>query len=514
MMLPSRSALTRQVFGPERCSPMRRHLTEAVAVAAILLAFIAAVSELILREVPFGTDEAVYAVKAREGMALGKVSDVWADYRAPGLPWIIRPFVDSGSSESIPRFTVATFGLLAVVSTWVVGRCVFGPMAGVIAAFGLSCTPAFLSASGLVWPDIPGTALGMCAFALLLMSSTGDRVTWWALASVPLIYMATLVRFGAPIQTAAIGILTLVIRWEQVKRSKVVTCTVALLVAIGVYFILYVPSTLGTDVAPGAAIRELTRTHSVPSLWKGIRDYSTQAGLLLGQPSALVMALGLAWAFPGMEASQEARKLVRVFLAVSAGILFALSILVKAEYRYHSPCWPLAWIAGGIGLSRVLQRLSSHRLLAASLVAIPFMLIGVHQADFYHNGLAEREALRSAGLHVRASSGSEAVAVISGYCPEFAWYANARVALVDPGDGSLDWIPTQKVKPGQRFQKEFGANRVFLAIVQNGRYSPSARQVEEFQEGGLGFVGEFGSPSLGGRNYVRLFRLGSDLGGK
>ena len=62
----------------------------------------------------------------------------WAGYRAPGLPFVAQI---AGPSEAGLRLVTAGFGMVLLAATWIFGRLLFGPAAGVTAAAGVALTP-------------------------------------------------------------------------------------------------------------------------------------------------------------------------------------------------------------------------------------------------------------------------------------------------------------------------------------------------------------------------------------
>jgi len=493
---------------PRFFEPEGQYWFQVMGLLIVMLIYMLGVTDLIGQNDPFGTDEAVYSLKAREANSSAILPQVWADYRAPGLPAVMRPFLSSDTDETIPRYVVAVFGLLAILATWLIAQRIFGGLAGAFAAFGLVCTPPFLSASAQVWPDVPGTALALSALAVILCSSTRERVSWWALASVPLIYGATMVRFGAPIQIVIYGAIALFIRWEAVKNSVMVTFLAVALTVIGIYLILFVPQILGQEQSPAAAIASLKQMSlaNSPSFDAVILDFIMQSAFLIGAPSSLLLVIGLGWAAGDSGAQPSTRIHILVFF--SAGLFCALIIafLTHAEYRYLSPAWPLIWVAAAAGLSRFAQTIRPKSAAFLLLFSAPIVLISILAADSHHNGYKDKAAIRSAAFHVRHLTDEQACVVISSYAPEFAWYSGCRVAIPDPSDGSLDWIPAPKVRPATSYSVMFGADSVFVATVQHGRGQLSP----EFYSLNSSLAAQFGAPENGGRDFVQLYKIQPD----
>ncbi len=98
--------------------------------ACISLAYIGFMYYLISRNAPFGWDEAVYSVKARS-IRFGTDAVTWDDYRAPGLPLLLKTFITSG--DATLRVVPAIFGAVGIANTWWLGKKFFGPVAGGIA---------------------------------------------------------------------------------------------------------------------------------------------------------------------------------------------------------------------------------------------------------------------------------------------------------------------------------------------------------------------------------------------
>ncbi|MDH3193713.1 MAG: glycosyltransferase family 39 protein, partial [Acidimicrobiia bacterium] len=219
---------------------------------------------LVARGAPLGHDEAVYALKART-LSEGTTSAFfWNDYRAPGLPMILALIGRYVSSDASMRLGVVVFGGLTILLTWLIGRKLFDGQVGLIAAAGLAFSPVVVASASSVWPDLPGTALGLAVLAVLIFSTHRDKVSWWVLVAAPLSIAATLVRFGAPIPIGIGAVAVAVWRWEVVRRSLPQVAALGMLTALPVWAMLGTSRFLGTAMSPLDAIASLDASNDFP----------------------------------------------------------------------------------------------------------------------------------------------------------------------------------------------------------------------------------------------------------
>jgi hypothetical protein len=168
------------------------------ALALLLLAFALRVYALDSQSLWY--DEAVTAQVAQQGLA--EMARWTADDIQPPLYYAITAgWVQvAGLSEWALRFPSVFFGVLMVALAWVLGRRLFGPIAGSLAALLAALHPLWVYYSQEARMYTLLTALGMAAgYALLrvLAASHGPagypkaRLRWWigfSLAAIALLY--------------------------------------------------------------------------------------------------------------------------------------------------------------------------------------------------------------------------------------------------------------------------------------------------------------------------------------
>ncbi|MFM2077252.1 MAG: hypothetical protein RJA49_1142, partial [Actinomycetota bacterium] len=94
---------------------------------------------------PFGHDESVYALKARELANPGQmhVYQYWSAYRAPGFPAVLSLVFRVKESALAARGLIVLFSILTLWCVWAIGRKLVDPVTGGLAALLTAITPAF-----------------------------------------------------------------------------------------------------------------------------------------------------------------------------------------------------------------------------------------------------------------------------------------------------------------------------------------------------------------------------------
>ncbi len=446
---------------------------------------------LIARGAPLGHDESVYALKARTIVDGSTSAYFWNDYRAPGLPVALGGAAMLTGSDAMMRLTVVIFGGLLVVLTWWVGRMVYGPGVGLIAAAGAGLTPTILASTTAVWPDVPGAALGLGVLAILLATSSGDRVSWWVLAAAPLAVLATIFRFGAPlpIGIGAVGIA--IWRWPAVRHSLGRVGSLAAVTLIGIGVVLAVPATLGAATSPLESIGRLSSTNDFP-IYQGLIDYAQLYDFLLLTPAGVVLVIGLAWAV-GLKANRSDG---RWLLVAGIGLVTALAIALTlhGEYRYLSPAYPWLWIASAAGFASAFTRLHGH--LATSAVAV--LAVAVILAGFSDGAIEVSKnkdrflAIRTAARQIDNATEDLECGVITGYVPQVAWYSRCITTSYSTSNVRLT---------SESFPED---PATFLFFVQDGKRQPEGDLLQAYRDAVDGACSATGSPSDGPLEYVEV----------
>jgi hypothetical protein len=412
---------------------------------------------------PFGYDESVYALRARafhEGMP----ATLWSSYRAPGLPWVAQVAWWFGDPEPAMRLVTAAFMVGMIGLTWVLGRALAGPRAGLLAAAGLASTPFLLRASVQVWPDVPGAALGLAAVAVLVFATGGDRPSWWVLLIVPLAVGATYVRFGAPIQlTTALGAVGLW-RLPVIRRGPVPVVLAAVGSAVAVYAVLTIPALTGTGTSAlsGIGFREW---------FEGFVDYPRLrlSGELVGA-SGLLLLSGLAVAGVAAWRRDVDRGLVAAFLGGGLATVAATALVLHGELRYLSPAWPLLWIAAAVGIGLVVDAVPAGYVPAIGIALVVNLLVaGLHETR--EIGLFANRNYRSiaeASEAIAEHAAGRSCAVFTGYRPHVAWYSECATGRLDRAEVSFSPVLLQDHEIE------------YVMYVQEGTRQPDAAVWEEY----------------------------------
>jgi 4-amino-4-deoxy-L-arabinose transferase-like glycosyltransferase len=303
---------------------------ELLVLAAILGIYGIVVLKLVAAGAPLGHDEAVYALKSRHIRVGGTSAWYWNDYRAPGLPlalqltWLIR------GTEPFFRMTVAAFGALGIVITWLLGRTLFDSRSGLIGAAGLALFSPWLATSTSVWPDVPGAVLGLAAIVIIVFATENERASWWILAAGPFAVAAVVVRYGALVPMGIGALIVMIWRRRAILKSIPQYASLALFTAVGSLLVLTVPGITGSTVSPLSSIRTLQAENNFP-ITRGIRDYIRQGDFIVGGYAGLLLIVGLALA--ALYAIKERKQLSSwgLVMAIAVTTTVALAIILHGE---------------------------------------------------------------------------------------------------------------------------------------------------------------------------------------
>jgi 4-amino-4-deoxy-L-arabinose transferase-like glycosyltransferase len=462
---------------------------EGLALAAIVALFLTLAIALIDQGTPFGHDESVYALRARQQPGF-----YWSAQRAPGFPIALQAASVAGGTEPFLRLVTAAFGVLLIVATWWTGRTLFDRRTGLIAAAGVVITPTILMASSQVWPDVPGAALGMLTLAVYAWAVSRQEVSPWVLAVVPLTFVATLVRFGAPIPIA-IGLIGLTIyRWRTCWRSRWLVGASAAMTALAVVLVLLVPRVIGYSTAPLVAIRRHQAVTAFP--WhQGFTDYADNATFLVGGVIGMVLILGIVAALVGAARRDLERGAVAVSLGIGLASVIAIALVLHGESRYLSPAYPWLWIGGGSGL--LLFAKGTDRVVAGvtGALVLATAVIGSFGAAQDQNRFNEGyQTIETAARRIDADTDDNACTVITGYVPQVGWYSRCVTMLFD----------LEEVEPAEHASPD---GPRFLFVVERGKGQPQEVLLDDYLTRTDGLEFAEGSPEFGPRRYVEVWRL-------
>lgn len=467
--------------------------TEMLVLGGIGLVFALICVWLVARGAPLGHDEAVYALKART-LSEGTTSAFfWNDYRAPGLPIVLALIGRYVSSDASMRLGVVIFGGLTILLTWLIGRKLFDQRIGLIAASGVAFSPVVVASASSVWPDLPGTALGLSVLAVLIYAVQGERVSWWVLAAAPLSVGATLIRFGAPIPIG-IGALAIAFwRWDVVRRSLPQVAALGVLTAIPVWAMLSTSRFLGTAMSPLDAIASLGSSNDFP-FYKGLVDYSKMADFLVLNPAGVLLVVGMIF---GIVTALRESATDKSFL-LSAGIavvtVLALALTLHGEYRYLAPAYPWLWISAAFGLSAASRSMSRAFVRPGAVVLLVLAILGgASDGGLEVEKNKERfPDIRTAALQLDELTNDGECGVITGYVPQVAWYSRCVTTNYSDGDVRL----TSTSFPDDPV--------LYLLLVQDGKRQPDGAVLDGYLGKVEGDCFEVGEPDDGPFRYVEV----------
>ncbi len=131
-------------------------------------------------------DAAAYATIAAnlergEGFTLGREATQPAGNYSPGLPLLTAGLYEltGGVHERFARIVLALIGALSVLFTYLIGRRLSGPPAGLIGAAAVAIYPALLEYQGMLMSEPLAAALLSGAVLSMLWAADADRRTRW-----------------------------------------------------------------------------------------------------------------------------------------------------------------------------------------------------------------------------------------------------------------------------------------------------------------------------------------------
>lgn len=461
----------------DRGAPIERW--ELVALAGALLVFAVLGLRLILTGVPLGTDEAIYALRARNFLE-GVEPGYWRDLRAPGLPLLLAPVLGAGGGVAEMRAAVLCMGTVGIVLTWALGRRWSSPIVAVLGAAALAVTPIYIVASAQLTPDVPGAVAGLAA--VLLYHESLMRRRWLAWPAVAVGIVATVVRYGAPMWLAAGFGLVALAHWGVVRRRLWHETLVALTLGAAIAAIQFVPIVTGSDGPPFLDNQRLNSAKYVPL--QAFRDFGEQLPPALGPVVLSTCVLGAAGLLVAL--SRRAPEAPGSALATGIGLVTFLLLAVSlnhGEARYLIPVVPflLLGLAGGLTVLvpswPTAVAVTGVLVVAGGLVAAPFSGSAMNQ-------LAKRAPMRQAAMQLGERTNGDCW-IITSYEPEVQWYSGCKTAsFQSPPPASLR-ADMESVRSGQPVYALFGTR---------GKRQPEGSELEVYMSMLDGPVLESGDP--------------------
>lgn len=197
-------------------------------------------------------DAAAYAKVAASldegnGFTLGSGATQPASNYSPGIPLFVAGVykLTGGVHERLARLVLAFIGTLSVLLTYLIGRRLSGPTAGLIGAAAIAIYPALLEYQGMLMGEpLAATLLAAGVLSILCATDAGAHRARWLLPGA-LFGALALVR---PEYLGVVLLASLVVLMRNGRRDWSRTLVQALLVLAGVTFVV-VPWTVRNAVA-------------------------------------------------------------------------------------------------------------------------------------------------------------------------------------------------------------------------------------------------------------------------
>ena len=111
-----------------------------------------------------------------EGFTVGETATQPSSNYSPGLPLLVTGIyrVSGGVHERLARIVLALVGTLAVLFTFLIGRRLSGPVAGLIGAAVVAIYPALLEYGGMLMSEPLATTLLAGAVLAMLWAADGE----------------------------------------------------------------------------------------------------------------------------------------------------------------------------------------------------------------------------------------------------------------------------------------------------------------------------------------------------
>jgi Dolichyl-phosphate-mannose-protein mannosyltransferase len=237
---------------------------------------------------------------------------------SPGLPMVMAAFKAMGGPNAV-YYVVPLLGALTVWLTFVLGRRLAGPLAGLLAATALLASPAFLFQ--LMWPmsDVPTAAWWLLAILLAIRGTTWSFAAAGLAAAVAVLTRPNLVVLVVPLLAFVVTHPTRM--RDRYRAAAVFTCAM-LPGAIGVGAInryLY-------ESAFNSGYGSFSTIYASEHFWPNLLNYA--AWLLRTQTPFICLGAAAPLLFHRRRDS-EARSIAVLSLAFSA--------FVVASYLWYTP---------------------------------------------------------------------------------------------------------------------------------------------------------------------------------
>jgi 4-amino-4-deoxy-L-arabinose transferase-like glycosyltransferase len=435
---------------------MRR---EHLLLLAIVAAFTLSVGHAILQRAPFEVDESVYAVQARAWAAGGPVTGIRLQ-RAPLIPAIGALEYMAGARAELPfRATGLVFGIAAIVMVFVLGRVVFGPNVGLLAAAVFASAPTVQQRASQFLTDVPATAV-LLGLALLLWRNR-DRSTWSLLLLAPLAAAAFYIRYASILPIGALLLVALFL-WHRslLKNKALVAATILLFAAL---LIPHVVRAVDATGRPWGILSFTAHFSGRKYIGQGLPQYLAWLPFTLAGPLAGITIVA------GIVTAAAKRTNEMTFLAAPAVLhIVLLGLTNHGEPRFVFFPIALLCIAGSnIALGLIRDR-------RVPVVAAAAGLIGAGIFVSAHNSakVSERLPAKLAGTAIAARIHPPCT-VLAVELGETTWYSGCSTYyFADPSAPKPDYLVlyrTGGVRLRAQPPEPPGSHGPPIPILHNGR---------------------------------------------
>jgi hypothetical protein len=403
---------------------------ERALLGGLVAIFAVAVGLGVLQHLPLGWDESVYALITRHWL-FGTPATGWGFHRPLVLSLLaVIPELVS-RDESLLRMIGLLFGCLTVGGVWLLGRRLYGPTSGLVAAVVVASAQPIQVDAGFLLNDIPALGVLLFMMAVLWREMEEKRSGWSVLWLAPIAGLAFYVRYGASIPILLIAATSGVIWWRRIASDwPKAMATGALLLLLLMPHLVFATIETGTPWGIGLAASGGARPGYSG---EGLVTYLAWLPYhLLGPLGAVLVIIGLVTSVIAITRAIRGRAWDRTtraltFLLIPAlGQIAVLGVSILPQSRYIYFAMVLLVVAGAVGLARGWSALGESRravgwlasgLLVAYLVGSVILVPGVVGTQ-----RADVDWIRDGARAIASRSGSDC-SVLASDVPQITWYS-------------------------------------------------------------------------------------------
>lgn len=386
---------------------------------------------VVLPSGPFGHDESIYALKAREWIDNTPATG-WARYRPLGMSFVGWVVLQFSSSEVWFRFAAVLLSLFTVAVMWLAGKVMYTRVAATLGAAVFMSTETFLRRATEFLNDVIAAGLMLAAMTMIWIHFERSPTRWWIVAAAPLAAGAYYMRYGSALGLVIIALVAAVVWARQLAASWKQLATTA-----GVLVALLIPHFIHSQTLTGSAfgVFEAART-SVGGGGGGLSDYLRWLpSRLAGPAGTALLAMAGIYAVIIIVASIRGRRGLgpegrTVAFTVATALLLGLALgaFTHGEPRFLYLPLMLLLLTGARAVSLTWQMLQrTPRMVvgvAAGLVFVAGFTAGVlHMSRAIEGITNSRDVLVEASTAVREDAGGAVCEVRSSYIPQITWYS-------------------------------------------------------------------------------------------